>query len=663
MVWMFFFPASAMGQIFRLGNWEGTYETLTQYGRQDTETGSSQRSRFQDVLSGNQLSLRNVGAFIYDPRLITFSVGGTFGMSQNWLTTDDRSDSHEGTFLGYDFFSTILPEKSFSLNLLADRAQDVVSGGLPGRIEIVRENRGATLFAKRLYIPSMLSFRQHFQDQESQSGGIAARRQDRRNVLTYEGERGWTDSEMALRYEFVDYADEVLPSLNYQSHEGNLYHSLDFGPELNRRWDSRLRFLTQTGAIELTTLNADELLQIDHTERLQTNYRYNLSRVESAGEASTSHNVAFQLLHRLYGSLTTNFGTDATFQSLPGGRRDIYGGRLDFAYTKRLPWDGRLNIGLGGGMKYDTSRFSVTESFVLQETHTAATPFALAIALDNRFVIEESAAVTKTAFGPLSSGCVAPSGPPTPLVLGRDYTVRTSGNTTEIVPIACAGSTPGINPGDNIAVDYRFTVSPSLAFTTATWHFSASADYRWIRPYFTHDQTDQSLVSGRDGRFLDDQKSDTIGTELRYDGRRLRASLLGEARRLSSGRIAFDMLRSNQSLGWSILPDLMLTFHSDQSLTDFSVPEKRQTRVLGGRTILTYIVGAGLFAEVSGGMRDLVDTLLPHERIGDAGLRLRLFIRRLEVSPSFEFVDRQRGNTNTKEYRAMLRVIRRFSYP
>ncbi|MBI2997565.1 MAG: hypothetical protein HYY46_03800, partial [Deltaproteobacteria bacterium] len=420
------------------------------------------------MLSENQVSLRNFGAFIYDPRLITLSAGGTFGLSQNWLTTDSGNDSRQGRLLGYDLFASILPEKAYSLNLFANRNQSLLTGGLPGTIEVLSENRGAALFARQLYIPSTLAFREEIRDHESRSSGVFVRQRDQRNVLTYEGQRGWTDSEMNLRYEFVDLSNEPLPRLGYQSHETSLYYSLDFGPELNRRWDSRLRFFTRTGLTELTSLNLDEILRIDHTERLQTDYRYSLMRIDTTGGATMSHAGGLHLRHRLYENLTTNLGLDATLQSLPGGQRDSYRGRLDFAYAKRLPWDGRLNIGLGGGMQYDDNQFRVTESFVPQETHTVATPFALRISLTNPFVVAGSVVVTKIAFGPLPLGCFPPPGPPTPLVLGQDYTLQTVGDITEIVPIPCAGITPGINPGDVIAVDYRFSVSSSLTFTTAT---------------------------------------------------------------------------------------------------------------------------------------------------------------------------------------------------
>lgn len=656
---IFIFAAGSPAQLFRLGEWKGVYETVTEYQRRDTKTGSS-RSATQDVLSENRLSLRNVGASIYDPRLITLSLGGTFGLSQEWLRTDGDSASHQGRLWGYDFFTSILPEKAFSLNLFANRNQSLLSGGLVGRTEVQTENRGATLFARRLYIPSTLTFRQELRDEESRSNSTIARRRDRRNVLTYQGVRGWIDSEMDLRYEFVDYSDEVFSDLSYQSHEGNLYYSLDFGPELNRRWDSRLRSFTRTGLTELTTLNVDELLRIDHTERLRSDFRYSFLRTETLGGATTTHTGAASLRHRLYESLTTTLGLDGTIQTLQGGEKNTYRGRLDFAYTKRLPGKGRLTGGLGGTFQYEDNRFDVTETFLPQESHTAATPFALSIALRNPFVILSSVVVTKVAVGPLPIGCIVPPGPPTPLVLGRDFTLRTVADITNIVPIPCAGTTPGINPGDTIAVDYRVRVSSSLTFATATWHFNLSADYRWIRPYFLHEQTDQMLLSGRDGRFLDDRRSDTIGTELRYDKQRLRASLVGEAQRFTSQRLSFDTLRSRQFLSFNILPDLTLTLNSEQAFTDFTNPERQQTQTLTGRATVTYAPNPNLFTEAFAGIRHLSDTLAPNERITKAGVRVRWFFRRVEISPTLEFIDWRRGNTDAKDYRVGLHIIRRF---
>ncbi len=655
-----FFFASAGAQGFRLGNWGGSLEGLVDFDRQHTETGGSQKSTVERTRTEEKLTLRNTGAYIFDPRLVTFSLGGTFGLSQERSTTDDIDLSREGTLGGYDAFATIFSERNTSLNLFSNWNKSIESRELAGQTDILSQNMGGSLFLRGLYIPSTLSFRQEYRKDESRTGTFVSRREDRRNTFTYEGQRGWVDSELDARYEFVDLSDKVFPNLGFESHEGNLNYSLDFGTELNWHWDSRLRGFKRTGVADLTTLNLNELLRIDHSERLGTAYRYFLTDTDTPGGETTTQTLGFSLDHRLYESLNTALGLDATFEDLPGGNKDILDSRLDFAYNKRLPREGLLTAGLGGSLKYEDNEFAVTETFVSQETHTAATPFALPIDLRNPFVVTSSVVVTKMAVGPLPAGCLPAPGPPTPLVLGRDYTLSAAGDITNIVPVPCSGIAPGINPGDTIAVDYSFTVSPSLTFTTKTWRANLSVNYGWIRPFFFHEQTEQDYISGRDSQFLEDRRSDTLGVELRYDGQRLRGSLVAEGERLKSRRQAYDTFRLRQFLGMTILPQLRLTVNASETFSEFSRPRRQSRTILAGGPTLTYAFRASLFAEAFARVDYLRDTLIPTERTLETGLRARWLFRKLEVSPTLEFFDRKRGDTDTEEYRVILRIVRRF---
>lgn len=650
---------AAPGQTFRLGTWEGALEGVMDYGRQRTKTDGQATSSFDNFRVEERLRLRNVDAFILDPRLATLTFGGTFGLTQEWQKFDGTSDYTDGTLWGYEGFLRLLPEAPYSLNVFANRDQDVNSLIFGGRTETVEQNFGAKLFAKRIYIPSSLTFRQEQTTQETRTGDVVARQDQVRNIVTYEGSRGWENAEATLGYEFTDLTDKILPDLSFRSHDGNLTYSLDFGPELNRRWDSRMRIFSRTGETSLTTGTVDELLRIDHSDRLQTNYRYFLLFNDTASGSTTTQTGDFHLHHQLYESLTTDLRLGAVGALLPGGSKQTYLSRLDFSYLKKLPGDGRLHIGLGGGLQYDDNSFQTQETTVLQETHTFATPFALPIRLANPFVITESVVVTKTAVGPLPAGCAPPSGPPTPLLVGRDFTLLTTASLTEIVPIPCAGATPGINPGDTIAVDYRFAVPRSLAFTTKSFHADVSVDYRWIRPYYIHEQINETLVSGQDGQFLDDERSDTAGMELRYDGGRITASILGEVQRFVSTRVAYDTVRSNQFLRVSILPELSLMLSGDEAWFDYSLPV-RKTKILNGRLTLSYVLGGSLTTEAFGGYRHLDDSLVPTERTLEAGLRVRWTFRKLEVDPSLEFFARRLGDTETKDLRAMVHIIRRF---
>jgi len=652
---------TAWAQPFRLGTWEGSLETLSSFTRQETRTGD-QRSRSQDILSEERLNVRNTGAYIFDPRLVTLSLGGSFGIFQDRSSFDGDTRTSFDTLLGYDAFASVLSDQPLSLNVFANRTQSVTSRELAGRSEGMTENRGATLFARGVYIPSTLSFRQELLDEESRVADIVARRSEQRNIFRYEGERGWTDSEMGLVYEFVDDTDRVFPSLSFRSHDAQANYSLDFGEELNRRWDSRLGYFTRSGIADTAFWTAEESLRVDHTEQLRTDYRYLFVRSETDGGANTMHTGLANLQHRLYESLTTTAGLDAVRQIFPQGERDSYRGRLGWVYTKRLPLGGRLTAGLGGSLQYEDDEFKATEASVSQETHTAGTPVALPMPLDNLLVVTSSVVVTKTALGPLPVGCIPPAGPPVPLVLGTDYTLQTVGEITQIVPVPCAGATVGINPGDTIAVDYRFSVSPSRSFTTEAWHANLSVDYRWIRVFFSHEQSDQSLISGQDGRFLSDQRSDTVGAELRYDGSRLHASLLGEARRVRSTQVDYDSFRTSGFADFAILPQATLRLSADQVITEFSDPH-RETRSQAARAGLFYsfyILGSSAFVDASAGYRRLEDTAQPTDELIEARLQVRWLYRKLEVSPALEFFERQRGDTTTTEYRAMVRTVRRF---
>jgi hypothetical protein len=627
--------------------------------RLKTKTNGSKLSKFDNTRLGEQLTLRNSGIYLYDPQLLTLSLGGTFGLSQEWITSEEDNAFRNGTLGGYDLFASVLSDAPYSMNLFAYRNTSVQSRELAGRSEVRTENRGVTLFAHQLPIPSTLSFRQEVQDEESKSGSVTARREDHKNIVSYEAQRGWINNDMELQYEFIDETDALVADFSYQSHEGNLNYGVDFGSELNRHFESRLRYFTRSGLTDLTSYAADESLRIEHNERFHTGYRYQMLNTQIPEGATTTHTGTINAQHRLYENLTTTALSDGTIQTLPGGEKDALRGRVDVAYVKRLPWQGQLVSNIGGGLEYEDDRFDVTVSFVPQEPHTAGSSFALPIILRNVFVVTSSVVVTKTAFGSLSAGCIAPAGPPTLLVLGRDYTLRTTGDTTQIVPIPCSGSIPGINPGDSIAADYQYDVARSLTFTTSNWHADLSVDYHWIRPYVSHSQTAQHLISGNDGRFLDDRRSDTAGIEVRFDTPRVRASVLTEAGQFDSGRLSYAQLQSTQFLGVSLLPELTLSISADQALLDYS-NEDHKTFTQRESANITYAPSSALLLELYGAIRRLHDTLFPTEQTMESSLRLRWFLRGLEVSPVAAFFKRRRGNTETAEWRTLIRLIRRF---
>jgi len=147
--------------------------------------------------------------------------------------------------------------------------------------------------------------------------------------------------------------------------------------------------------------------------------------------------------------------------------------------------------------------------------------------------------------------------------------------------------------------------------------------------------------------------------ELRYDSVRLRASTLGEARRYLSQRISYDSVRGAQGISFLLFPGMTLSANGEQGRFDYDRP-KRQTRLFSGLGRATYVLNASLYVDASGAVRVLKDSLVPTEQTIEATLRLRWTVRKLEVDPTLQFIDQQRGNTSTTELRFLLSTIRRF---
>jgi hypothetical protein len=653
--------------MIQAGPWEGSLELLLDYDHERTRD-QGVTERFESTLLQEILTIRNPAVHVRDPRLLTLSLEGSFGLSQEWVTGAEGGGLtfSDGTLWGYDLAADFLRDEPLALRLFATRSRSLVPLGRPGRSQLDVETRGATLEARWLPIPSRLTVRQELVEEESKGVDFTARREEERTYVTYEGRRGWIDSDLELRYEFVDLVDRVYPRLDYRSHEGYAAYGIDFGPDRTWHGDVRARGYRRDGGdyqgvsgIDLTTALFDAGLRIDHTPTFQTSYRYLLTYTDSVGGAETVHSGAVALRHQLWESLRTTAAVDGSLQRLDGGDRDRVGGRVDLAYTKRLPGDGRLTAGLGGSLEYEDDRFRSPVTFVPQETQTVSSPFALPVRLRNPFVVEASVVVTRVATGPLPVGCFPAPGPPTPLVAGRDYTLRTVGSRTEIVPLPCAGTTPGLNPGDTIAVDYRFEVSPALSFVTAAFRADVSVDYGWIRVFALHDRSDEHLVSGRDDRFLDDQETSAVGLELRHDAPGLTASLLGEARRYDATRLAYDSLRATQLLSVGLARDVTLTVTGEQSVEEYRSEDRTSHRV-AGRALVAWVLASDLLAEAGAGYQWLEDSLFPTEETWEARVRVRWRVRKLEINPAVELFDRQRGDTDTREYRVTLQVIRRF---
>ncbi len=666
----------SFAQSVPLEKFQGEYSLGGDYIRQNAGDDLT-----HDLLLQQRLRIRTLDAALWDPRLARFSLGANFGFSQSFRNFLDQMSF--ATLWGYDAVADILPLSPLAFGLFARRNQYYLSRELTSRTEVVATSHGFRMSFRRFYIPSWIVYREEFYQMghlaETEGEDGAFMRENRRNLL-YHGRRGWIDSEAVFRYEYIDLADEITPDMSYRSHEGNAYYSIDLGPELNWRWDSRLRAYTRKGPTSAYSIaEIDELVSAKHSSRLRSEYRVNGTYTRSDDVINMSQSAFAGVQHRLYRSLTTRVRGDVLLQEAAEGSKRVGRNRLDFVYNKKLRGRGRVTAGLGGGLQYENDEFSSGESYTAREEHEAETPVAYPLALDNLQVTENTIVVTKIAVpeGDLPLGCEPV---PVPVILepGRDYLVRTVGYTTEIVPLPCNGTSPGINPGDTVSVDYAYA-APNMTFYTTSIYADVGLHYPWFSVRAGHEQLDQNLISGGGENLLENLRTDSAGAELRWTGEVLRLALTGEVSRSQSRYQSYRGVRSGGSVSLRFRPSFSMSLNGDQSLmryydtqdcqdradtdcVDWSAPD-RVSNALGGRLSITYNLGYRFLLEayVRNWWLDAMfeDSEQYFEQVTEANLRWRWLFRRLEVNSSVTYSSRRRDGVGPGEFRAMLQVRRK----
>jgi DNA-binding beta-propeller fold protein YncE len=645
-----------MAQEVDLGRWSGELSFMGNYSRVDSTSPSSD-SLNESSLAQTRLSVRNSNGFLFDPSVMTFIFSGNLGFHRDetdaTFTDDSSKTTTDGDLWGYSASVQILPGQALAADLFTDRSQTVTNREFSGRSEYLRSVRGIRIRANRLFIPSTLTFRQEVDEEVFRDSSGDNGRKERREILSYQGQRGWVDSELEINFEHVDMNDMLQPKLDFSWQRGNLRYLRSVGPNRAWEWVSNLRASSRDGFSEEDRLSLEERLTVPLGEQLSTHYRYYYRSIDTPSGDTKEQWGSAELTHGLYDNLTTSVTLQSALFQRPGGKQTVSSGGLVLNYRKRLPGAGSLQAGVSGRVSYEKNEFDSNETFVSGERHVFSSPFALAETLDQLFVIASTVTVRKVFNGPPVPGC-GTFAVPGPLDEGVDYTLAEVGDTTEIVPIPCTLTTPGINAGDIIEVDYRYTISPDLEYSTVAWVFHAAVDYGWIRPYFQHEDSNQRLEEGKDGAFLRDRQTDKLGLHLRHEGDRVQARMVSEVERHVEEERKYESFLVTPSLRVTLGPRLQLNASASQNRITYSRPESRRTESWMARASMMYRVGPELSGELFFMAQELQDTLSTDERLLEAGAMIRWQLRKLQVSPSIKFLDRKRGDARIRNVEVII---------
>lgn len=645
-------PHTTAAQVrWGLGRWQGKGTFFLDWQRQDDQ---SAQTKYETILFQERVGLRNVGAFVVDPRLVTLDLGGSFGLSQEDGISQDNNPLRvgNGTLYDYAFDGLFLSEKPYPFTVFANRTENILAQGFGGRSDVTFESYGGIFELREgngledyglLHISSALDVRQEHLKEDSAVFGSPFSRDETRNIVRYHGHKGCETSDFDLRYELNDVSDPLNPTNVFDSHVVRALHSLDFGPTLNRRLDSAFYYFDRTGSAPGSYISADEHLHIDHHRDLATDYHYGFSQSDSTAGVVTTHAANAGLLRWFYQRLLTTLNVRGLWQNLSIGDKTIYGGQGALSYRRDLPWNGQLFVDSSVGYEVDDNNFTPSTVDVVDEPHVAPPVLGAGagFTLDNTFVQNDTIVMVDVRGGSRL-----------PTVLNVDYVISQQGPSTEIIPLA---GSPVIQPNDPLEVSYTYNVDPSIMYSTTNVGAKLGVDFPWITASYEHLLSDQSRLSGTTTPgFLIDQNLDRFRVELKGHWHAVRAQSAVGYEILRSTLVDSNTWHFGQLLAYQPRADIVAQISGDQYLVDYPGEGRHSDSYLVRGTIDWFSV-VGLSVSTFGGYRAFHDTSVPTDELVDAGLRLRWTYRNLEVAPTFTWADYMNRLT---DIRGELRITR-----
>ena len=641
---------------FGLGTWSGALELGFSGDRQESRTGNSTTNDFKDRLFAERLTIGNQGMYYLDPRFLTANVYLTFGMYQDNSTSNAVDTSRHGDLNGYAVDATLFADQPYNGTLFANKTQSHVTQQFGGRTDSTFENFGTVLRLREdsdlkdwglPYLSSTLRIYQEDLNEATTSLGQTFLHSERRNGVGLDVNKGFENADLSVQYAFIDHHDNASIIPDYQTTAAGLYYNIDFGPTLNRRWDSRVTYTDRTGSNATSMLQVDELLSIDHSKKLFTSYRYLFTQLDTLSGTTTANNGILQLRHRTYENLVTSAQLMALYRNLPNGEQSSESAQLDFNYTHGLPYNGRMFAILGGRYQLNDNNIQSSRIDVTDAPFTAPSPLGggAGFVLNQSFVDASTIVVVDTRGGARL-----------PTVAGVDYDIVQEGNLTRIVPL------PGslvILPGDPLAVSYSYVVDPSLEWTTTTWWLNTGANFDWMSFFLSHQQTNQSAISGNPGTFLEDRRSDTVGTQLRGAWNSTREQVGAVYENYHATFLAYTRWRFNELLSYQAGVSLSVDLAAEQTHTDFTLPV-RQGDSYSVLLTANWLAPGDWWTTALAGQRVYKDSLSPTDKINEAKIQTRKTYGKLTVSSWVGYSTRTRGDFEVRGWHLFMNVVRQF---
>jgi hypothetical protein len=638
---------------FALGEWQGSVEGGYEFEDQQVNNAGTSglsliRNRYDE-----RFDVRNEGYSLIDPRLLEGSAAFSMDFYQEQDKYAGRNASINGLLYGYDLSDTIFGQRAYTATVFSNHHEAQMSTEFAGRTDVTTSSTGliANLrdysFLREVlpYFTSTLDAREVESDETTSQLGYTYKLDETRDIVTYDALKGFQTADLDFYYQYLDDRLRGTNNLAYQTSWAGLDYSLDFGPTLNRRWDSRINYLTRSGEINESYVSVDEILRIEHFRNLSTVYQYLLNRIEAGSAGTTTDQTAiFTLNHQLYKNLSSVLILEGDYETLPGGRTYDYMAELGEGYTRSIPLGGTFYLDGDGLYEVTDDSISGGKVSVIDEPHIAGAHGA-GFFLKNPFVVQSTIVIYDTRGG----GRI-------PTVRGVDYDVFSVGDLTQIVVLP---TSIVIASGDPLAVSYVYQTAPSARYQTTSLTATTGVNFRWIDGSYQHQVIRESLLSGQAAQaFLYDATSDTAKVAVHKEWERIgaRASALYED--YNSSMLSFRL----QSYGGHVFirARWRTTFTADANeiLTDYTSPNRSRTSTDQFQLTLDHYTEAGNRWSAYGRMLQMQDSFFPTETELDAGLQGYWTYGKFQVVPIASWINVKWGAVKTNDLRFQLRITR-----
>jgi hypothetical protein len=464
----------------------------------------------KDFFSREKLNFYLTG-YSYHPRFIQYSLKLSTGLKQENYENDYVSSGwNSGTSFEYNVRAILLPEHPYNLEVFASRLEPLVPHALSEQSSTVTYSKGAffryklkPFFANMSYVDNSTETDQATYDSTAyHASGAYYKEYVGGDVLSITGAYDRRESSSGV-------SSFDATSESYSLANSIVLRNASLGSALV--WVK----VDQGGGFTLKNelFSWTENLGLTLPWNFSTNLGYTYAKDKSTTataispeeEITTDINAfRFQLNHKLYASLSSNYTFGYEKRESPRGEGKVNSNAFNVNYVKNIP-RGRMRLNAGYSR---TKTENIGNSVVANEPHNGVdVPGFFEINASDVDLSQPFVVYVETATGPRQ------------LTENFNYTLTVLPTKIRVDIINLFNLLP-----DNISLPfgtYNFLVSYALSTTsteleTTSYFFGASANLYndMVNPYYLHYNTKQTQLSGT---FLGDnfdETSDTIGINL-----------------------------------------------------------------------------------------------------------------------------------------------------